>query len=469
MTKIFSYKNRILAAGTFIILSTTLSCKKLIEIPPNPPTSITRHAAFADSATAMSAVAGVYSFTPSVNGNGIPYHNGLFDVTTALAGNEVAFTGTYGDDAQYYSHTLTPQNDRLNELWSVPYAGIYQVNDILANITGNNKLSASFVKQITGEMEFVRAFIYFYQVNLFGGVPLVTSTDYTTNTRLPRATAAEIYDQIFKDLDGAAKKLPATYPSAGHVRPNLYSVTALQAKVNLYRGNWQAAYNEADSVVTQGGFSLLTDLNSVFLEESAEAIWQVPVLDAYQGSGDAMIFVSQGGIPKYLVTDSLLNKFDDKDLRKAAWLGFNVVDNDTLYYPFKYKDVVPTTPATNFMLLRYAEMYLIRAEAAAQLGRLAEAVDDINIIRRRAGLTPVYPATQTAVLDAIRQERRLEMCFEFGNRFFDLNRTSTDNKYPSSGQAPAVLPGWKPDFAIFPVPQTQRTLNSRLTQNPGYN
>lgn len=472
MKKLFSYKNKILACGLLIAIGTLVSCKKLIEIPPNPPTQITRQQVFADSATAISAVAGVYTYTPNRNQNGIPYCDGYFDITTALSGHEVSFTGGYGDVAQFYSYTLVSQNAELNQLWTAPYAAIYQVNDVLAGITGNSNLSASFVKQVTGEMKVVRAFYYFNMVNLFGGVPLVTTTDYTISAQLPRASVAAIYTQVLTDLNDAVKKLPAAYPSTGQVRPNLYTAVALLAKVHLYQGNWQAAYTEADSVIKYGGFSLLTDLNKVFLDGSAEAIWQVPVENIYGGTGDAQKFVPYGGTPTYVVTDSLLNRFETGDLRKAAWLGTSVVGSNTYYYPFKYKDKSPTSPATDFMMLRFAEMYLIRAEAAAELNtNLNVAVADINTIRQRAGLaasTVTSASSQAAILAVIRQERRIELCFEFGNRFFDLNRTSTDSKYPSTGQAPAVLTGWQPKFAIYPVSQTQLQLNSHLVQSPGY-
>lgn len=469
MKKHFSHK--ILAVGLLIALSSLASCKKLLEIPANPPTQITRQQAFADSSSTITAVAGVYTYTISTNNNGIPYYSGYYDVTTAMSANEVSTTnsGPSYDDGEFFSYTLNSKNSHLNDLWSIPYAEIYQVNDVLAGITNNSNLSPAFIKQITGEMEVVRAFAYFYQVNMFGGVPLITTTDYTTNAQSPRATVPAIYTQILTDLNDAAKKLPVAYPSSGHIRPNLYTAIALKAKVHLYQAKWQDAYNEADSVIKFGGFSLETDLNNVFLDGSSEAIWQVPILDAYGGSGDARNFVPYGGTPAFPVTDSLLNQFEPGDQRQADWLAYNEVNGKNIYYPFKYKDKSPTTPATDFMLIRLGEMYLIRAEAAAQLNQLSVAVNDINTIRQRAGLGAINPTTQTAVLAAVRQERRVELCFEFGNRFFDLNRTSTDNKYPASGQAAAVLPGWKPDFAIYPVPLTQRQLNSLLTQNPGYN
>jgi hypothetical protein len=115
-------------------------------------------------------------------------------------------------------------------------------------------------------------------------------------------------------------------------------------------------------------------------------------------------------------------------------------------------------------------MYLIRAEAAAQLNDLGRALTDVNTIRTRAGLgaSTADATSQTAVLAAVRKERRTELCFEFGSRWFDLNRTSTDEKYPSSGQVDKVLTGWQPNFALYPVAQAQLQLNSHLIQNPGY-
>jgi hypothetical protein len=135
------------------------------------------------------------------------------------------------------------------------------------------------------------------------------------------------------------------------------------------------------------------------------------------------------------------------------------VNNQTIYYPYKYKQRIPTTPSEDYMLLRLGEQYLIRAEAAAELGNLTGALADVNIIRARAGL---------AGSTAVRKERRTELCFEGANRWFDLNRTVNDTKYPSNGQITAVLSGWQPYDALYPIPLAQRELNSHLIQNPGY-
>jgi hypothetical protein len=319
-------------------------------------------------------------------------------------------------------------------------------------------------------MKVVRALYYFNMVNLFGGVPLVTSTDYNTTAHLPRDSVAAIYSQIIADLNDATGNLPASYPSAGRARPNLYTAQTLLAKVNLYEGNWQAAYNEADSVINSGAYVLTDSLNNVFLDGSTEAIWQIPAVQSFFATTEAYDFVPNiGAAPGYLVTPFLLNAFEPGDQRLQDWVGTTVINSLNLYYPFKYKNVLASgTPVEDYMIFRLTEVYLIRAEAAVRMPNpnLSSAIADVNIIRNRAGLanSTADITSQTAVLAAVLHERQTEMCFEWGSRWFDLKRT---------GNAGTVLTaeksGWQPNAALYPIPQAQRQLNSLLTQNPGYN
>ncbi|MDB5156007.1 MAG: RagB/SusD protein [Mucilaginibacter sp.] len=469
MKKIFSHKNNILAVCLLIAVSTFVSCKKLLEIPPNSPTAITRAEQFVDSASTLSAVVGTYTYNFT---QGFAYGDGYLTMATSLSAHEIKYTST-ADQQQFYNYSLTPLNSKVNSLWNYPYSSIYAVNDVLAGVTGNSNLSASFIKQITGEMKVLRALYYFNHVNLFGGVPLPTSTDYSVNAQLPQAPIAAVYAQIMADLADAKTKLSATYPSNQRARPNLYVALALQAKVNLYRENWQAAYNEADSVIKSGVYTLGTPLTGVFLNGSKEAIWQIPVTSSFQGTAEASLFIPSSSTrnPTYVVTDSLLQQFDTGDLRLTTWLGKNVVSGINLYYPAKYKQTSKLTSGQeDYMIFRLGEVYLIRAEAAAQLNNLGQAVTDVNTIRTRAGLgaSTVNAASQTAVLAAVRKERRTELCFEWANRWFDLNRTVKDAKYPANGQAAAVLDGYTANYAVYPIPQAQLQLNSHLIQNPGY-
>jgi starch-binding outer membrane protein, SusD/RagB family len=466
--KILSFnKNKRLAGSLLIAILTFVSCKKLIQIPANPPAAITQAEQFADSATAMSAVAGVYTYDNQ--GVAFAYSDANLTIATGLSSDELSYTAS-ADQQQFYSYTLTPLNVEVAALWASPYQGLYAVNDILNGITGNKNLSASFIKQISAEMKVVRALYYFNMVNLFGGVPLVTSTDYYTTAHLPRDSVSAIYSQVIADLNDATGNLPASYPSAGRARPNLYTAQTLLAKVNLYQGNWQAAYNEADSVINSGAYVLTDSLNNVFLDGSTEAIWQIPAVQSFFATTEGKSFVPNIGVtPVYLVTPFLLNAFEPGDQRLQDWVGTTVINNLNLYYPFKYKNVLASsTTVEDYMIFRLAEVYLIRAEAAVKMPNpnLSRALADVNIIRNRAGLanSTADGTSQTAVLAAVLHERQTEMCFEWGSRWFDLKRT---------GNAGTVLTaeksGWQPNAALYPIPQAQRQLNSLLTQNPGYN
>lgn len=463
-------KHIILVGYLLMVMGILVSCQKLVEIPGNPPTLITKTQQFADSASVLSAVAGVYTYNQS---KGFGYSDANFTIATGLSADEISTTVTNTDKPQFYSYNLTSLNSGIIALWQYPYQSIYQVNDVLEGITNNSKLSASFVNQITAEMEVVRALYYFNLVNIFGDLPLVTSTDYNITAHLPRVSVEVIYAQIIADLTDAVKRLPASYPSAGRMRPNLYTAKALLAKVHLYQGQWQAAYNEANDIITANVYSVKdVPLNGVFLDGSNEAIWQLPAKNSYQQTAEAQNFVpSSGSIPKYLVTSFLLDQFEEGDQRLQNWVGTAVVNNKDLNYPFKYKNKLATNvPVEDYMVFRLAEVLLIRAEAAAHLNNLSQALTDVNTIRTRAGLlgSTADITSQEAVLNAVMHERQIELCFEWGNRWFDLKRNVT-----AATSAATVLgakkTGYNPNAALYPIPEAQRLLNNSLTQNPGYN
>src|SRR5690606_30233139 len=178
-----------------------------------------------------------------------------------------------------------------------------------------------------------------------------------------------------------------------------------------------------------------------------------------------------GAVPRYLVTSFLLDQFENGDQRLLEWIGETTV-NDTHYrYPYKYKNKSASeVPTENYMIFRLGEMILTRAEAAAHLNNLDQAIKDINVVRKRAGLLeiPMDERSQEDVLDAVMKERQTELCFEWGYRWFDLKRNVTD-----ASSASSVLhthkSGYKPTSNLYPIPQAQRDLNNLLEQNKGYN
>lgn len=452
-----------------VLLATGLaSCKKLIEIPPNPPTEIVQSQQFADSATTMTAVAQVYSYVGQQTGSGFGYNDAKLPESTGLSSDELIYTSTNLPDlTAFIGYGLTNLNSVVGELWTNPYSSLYPINAVIAGVSASNGLSAPFKKQITAEMQVARALYYFNLVNLFGGVPLSLSTDYNVTSKLARASVDSVYAQILADLTSAQQNLSADYPSNGHIRPNQVVATALLSRVYLYRQQWQQAYDAANTVISSGQYSLPSDPNQVFLDGSTEAIWQLPATSLYYVTEEAYDFTPQNGAaPSFIINTWLLNAFEPGDIRAQEWLGQTVVNGDTLYYPYKYKNIQASSPTTeDYMILRLAEQYLIRAEASAELGNGAAALADVNTVRARAGLaaSTADPGSQPAVLNAIMHERQVELFTEWGNRWYDLKRTGMAGTVLSAEKT-----GWNTNAALYPIPLVQLQDDVNLKQNPGY-
>ncbi|MBS1603665.1 MAG: RagB/SusD family nutrient uptake outer membrane protein, partial [Bacteroidetes bacterium] len=453
-----------IVAVALVFLSTLAgSCKKLIAIPPSPPSQIAESQQFGDSSTTMTAISYAYSYV-AMSVAGFGYSDAKIPEATGLSSDELLYNnGGDLDMTGFYGYALTNLNSDVSTLWTSPYTSLYNVNSVIAGVSNNPALSGTFRAQATGEMQVMRALYYFNLVNLFGGVPIVLTPDYKVNAVLPRASADSVYDRILADLTSAKQNLTMAYPSSGHIRPNQLVAMALLARVYLYRQQWQQAYDAASAVISSGQYSLVTDPNKVFLDGSTEAIWQLPAKTAYYEVAEAHDFSSQyGAAPFYPVTRYLLNAFEPGDLRMKDWLGQFVLNGDTLYYPYKYKNAQSNSPTTeDVMILRLAEQYLIRAEASAELGNGAAALADLNIVRARAGLPPstANAGSQSAVLNAIMHERQVELFTEWGHRWYDLKRT---------GLAATVLSaektGWTTDAALYPIPMAQLQSNIYLKQ-----
>ena len=445
-----------------------ISCKKLIEIPGNPPNQLPQNAIFTDSAAVMGAMAGVYSYYPQEFG----FTDGSLSKLTALSSDEISFTTNIDPLLpQFYTNKLATDNAHVGNFWTYIYSALYKVNVNIEGIQQSASISNALKQQLLGELKVLRALYYFNLANLFGGVPLVTSTDYKLNARLPRSTVDQVYDFIISDLLDASKKLKPDYPSEGHARPNFYTAEAFLAKVYLFRGQFQEAFQLSDHVIRSGEYQLETDLNKVFLNGSSEAIWQLPAQTTYSQTNEAMNYVpySNTTVPNFVIAESLKNAFEPQDQRWTDWIGRNLVDvNGTMvefYFPHKYKNLFqPFNTTEDFMIFRLSEQYLIRAEANAGLNRLTDALDDLYEVRHRAGLLKSGASLKEDVLKAISRERQVELFCEWGNRWYDLKRSKTIDAILGTKK-----PGWKAEAALFPIPLSETLKNTSLTQNPGYN
>jgi len=366
----------------------------------------------------------------------------------------------------YENNILTNPDNYINvSFWNSAYKIIYQVNACIEGLNESSSLSAQIRNRLLGECKFMRAYLFFNLVNLYGGVPLVTSTNFESNATLPRTTSDLVYELIEDDLRSSESLLPESF--SNKLRPTKNSARALLARVALFQSKWAEAELLSTKVIENGEFLLESNLNDVFLPDSREAIWQIMPVDLGYNTPLGTQFVpTTAGKPRYAITEDLYNAFESGDQRIDKWLKSKTVASVFYIYPYKYKLRFDgnSTPSEYFVPLRLAEQYLIRAEARARQNILLTAKDDLNKVRNRAGLANSTASSQMDILTAIDKERRTEFFCEEGHRWFDLKRLNTVNETLSVIKAP----GWQETDQLYPIPFSQILYNPALTQNPGY-
>lgn len=455
------------AASSFtapVLLILILACTDFVTVDP-PRTQVVSETVFIDDATAASAIRGIYSKMITVNSN---FADGGGNSVTAISGLTADEFINYLNNPvsqNFYANSILPSNSII--LWQAPYQYIYYANSVLEGLEKSTSVSSATKNQLTGEAKFIRAFCHFYLVNLYGDVPIVTTTDYRVNSVIARSPASSVYAQIIADLKDAQSLLATDFSvSAGErIRPNKWAATALLARAYLYTDDWANAEAQASMVISNSLFSLVPNLNNVFLKNSTEAIWQLmPVVSPYTPEGS--IFISTT-TPQYIsLRPELLNAFEAGDKRRTSWVSSVTISANTFYFPFKYK--IKSTTATiseYYMVLRLAEQYLVRAEARAQQSNVVGAQADLNAIRVRAGLANTTAADKASLLLAVEKERRIELFAEWGHRWMDLKRTNRADAVLSVSKAP----NWQPTDVLYPIPQSERSNDVNLTQNEGYN
>lgn len=413
----------------------------------------------------------------------IDYPNGYLTRYMGLYSDELQRFGNAAlePDASYFKSDVLPSDRIVLSLWSQPYSFIYQCNSLLENIGNSSGLSDTMRSKLKGEAYFLRALHYFYLVNLFGGVPLITNTSASENQSKKRESKEVIWQFIIDDLRQAENLLPVYTPKGEAslltgIRASKWAARALLARAYLYDKDWQNAVLYSSKVIDGGNYQLEADLSNVFLINSREVIFQIEPARQGSNTAEANYFLPSGITPPLLILRSgIVNSFEGSDLRKSTWLGIFTSNNIQYYYPNKWKVRNSATSKEYNVAFRFAEQYLIRAEALAQLGQLygaKSAATDLSVIRSRAGLQSIpsgLPKQQ--VLMRIEQERFVELFSEWGHRWFDLRRTAGLNDINKS-RAEEVIGKIKANYnqnkLVLPVPESERILNSNLGQNAGY-
>ncbi|QEH40097.1 RagB/SusD family nutrient uptake outer membrane protein [Chitinophaga sp. XS-30] len=468
----------IIAAALFAFTG----CEKYLDNTKLPAGTIAGTDAYVSDNSVSAIVTGNFlSLTGSgvfsgATGSNIPYLTGLY--TDELM--PIATSNT--TSLAFYANSITSAN---TSHWSNIYAKIFAVN---ATIEGIRSTSAVLYNknQWLGESLFLRAFLYFYLVNLYGDAPLVLTTDYRTNGSMPRTPVNLVYAQIVQDLKDAEAMLSTGYrdgygtATTHRVRPNKGAATAFLAKVYLYMKEWENAEIAATAVLTDPAYKL-SPLSEVFLANNGinkETIWAIANKNdekafEYGFYNNAMPPVITNAPSSYLVlvafNNTMLDAFETNDGRFSTWVRSTeytgVTPAVTYHFPNKFRS--NAAGAERAIFLRKAELFLIRAEARAQQSNIGGAQADLDSVRIRAGLLPTTAATQPGLLTAILKERKVELFTEFANRFFDLKRSGTIDAVMAAA-APLKDATWNSDKQLFPIPENDLLLNPSLTPNPGY-
>lgn len=471
-------------ACCFLILMVATGCKKYLEVPP-PINSIAGSEVFENDYSSAGALNSVYSNL---------YTNGNFDGTGVglLSGLYADELTNFSLNANYlgiYTNSVNSSNGNITVSWPTLYKQLYSVNLAIEGLTIADNLN--YRDQWLGEAYFLRGLIYFYLTNMYKDVPLVLGSDYLHNNGLARNSQADVYAQIVEDLLQAQSLLPVQYRDGNgtvvnnnRARPNKAAATALLARVYLYLQDWQNAATQAGNVIANAADYQLVHPAQTFLANSREIIWGiVPVqnnLFSYKVKDVAAYFIPKGRTPLsagvfVTLTDSLVKSFEANDLRYTNWVGIDSVPASgatpaaVYYFAYKYKaNGTYTAAQESVVMLRFAEQYLIRAEARAKLNDLNGALADLNAVRTRANLPASTATSQPDILNAIQKERRVELFTEVGHRYFDLRRTGALDALMTKITPLKGGSTWSSFEAWWPIPLTDIQNNPRLEQTFGY-
>lgn len=447
-------------------------CSKMVEIG-NPINSISTNQVFADSINATSAILGIYTALSNTNGS-LFFATGAITVAGGQSADELNGFVSNGSNTIYDNNVLS-DDEFLYGLWKDVYAHLYRVNACIEGIMESKGIPEILKRKFLSELRFVRAWCYFYLINYYGDVPLVTTSDWKKESQAGREDLQKIYQFIIEDLKYSIENGSDDFSFSGgeKVRANKWTACALMARVCLFVSDWENADLYASMVINQNQlFALNTQLRDVFLKNSMETILalntntrKVP----FDGTTEGMYFNPFPDYqPFYWCNEVLIKSFEPSDKRRNNWIDSTEYNGTKYWFPTKYKvtamDAIPGGQAKEYpVVLRLSEQYLIRSEARMELGDMDGAIEDINTIRKRAELPEITFSNEEEGRSFIIAERRHELFAEWGHRWIDLKRYGIADEVLRP-----IKPLWKSTAVLYPIPLQEIQRNSQLIQNAGY-
>ena len=456
---------RQLATRSALLLSLGLgvgACDKALNVQPQ--NNISSSKGYSTKEDAAAGLLGCYDGLQNTN-----YYGASFPSDIDMVSNNIIEVGTYNTTYGLVAQNqISADNGEIATLWQSMYDTINRCNYLLEE---SDKITdPAFTKLVTqSEARTIRALCYMDLLALWGGttsgygytggagVPLRLSPTLAVGDQtmpVARASEADVATAIRADLDFAIANLSA---STG-TRATKNAAQALRARFELRMRNYADALKFAQQVPASSGFATAAPS---FSTATPDAIWQLYFSATDQNLYAFYWFPSPGGRNEFDPSPGLIAAHTASDLRLP-------INNSTVTAGTTLKYTRTATRDDYFNVVRYAEVYLTIAEAAAQTGDLITATNNLNVIRKRAGLANTTATTAAALVTDILRQRRLELAYE-GHYWIDLRRTNTIQSTLGTGSTTAPNAYDQTFRNLFPLPQRDINLAPGiLVQNQGY-
>ncbi|UZR97120.1 RagB/SusD family nutrient uptake outer membrane protein [Chondrinema litorale] len=449
------------------------SCEEFLY--QDPQEEISKEDALSDIDNVQLSLNGTYYLISSSN-----YWGEFYPIYAELAGGNAkpaSNSDSYYEDI-YNFNISSGESDNTYSYQDI-YTVILAANNIIEAIPELTDGTEEEKNQIMGEALAIRAMAHFDLLRLYAHtyiysddashLGIVLRDTYTpTDTESARSTVAEGYTLVVNDLVEAAGLLndfsEALYFSK-------QAAQALLSRVYLYQGEWAKAASTATEIISSNVINLASYDEYLNIWENGY-IGDEHLLRLDNSNITVTTLSTVWGInstnENYLqASEDLISLFDSSDIR-----GYNsaiVLNDDNYYATLKYPSGNVENTANDISILRLSEVYLIRAEAYAELGRNVLAQNDLNVIRQRANpITTEITLTDQALIDEILLERRREFAFE-GHLLFDLTRKKIDVlRNDCNSNIYNCNVAYPNNKFIMPIPEDAINTNSLLEQNEDY-
>ena len=480
------------------------------------PNAVSVDSYFKTENDVLLAVNGIYQVLRS--GNTVGETSALYSEERSDNAGRNDNQSNAGEPFQFNDFSLLPGNTYLRTHWSSMYDGIARCNTLLSRIDQVPFSDEALKQRYIAEAKFVRALLYFHMVRKFGDIPLSIQeikTKEEADEIAYRQSESVVFQQIVGDLtDALTSNLPNTQWEYAVGRTSKAAINALLGQVYLTMGatladNKAEHFQQAEQYLTAAynmrSFGKLSEVPYAQVFDVAakntckELVFQVQYSQGDQNYSSSIArnnqargetvnsqFNSTGSGTN--VKLDLIKDYESGDLRKEFSVKFAAHPQVNDWFITKFRDNSDAAGTAgwggnDWILIRYADVMLLLAEAKMQLNKTGEAIALLDEVRERAGLPPyadartnaTYNANYPTLKDAILHERRVELAFE-NHRWFDLVRNYNAEElvtyFSQKEQADygnAQLSNISTKDRYYPIPFDEYKLNpDKMYQNPKY-